>query len=521
MNRSLSLARVQEESLWDIIVIGGGATGLGIAVDAAKRGFKVLLLEKNDFAKGTSSRSTKLVHGGVRYLAQGNIKLVMEALRERGYLLKNAPHLTRVQQFIIPAYSQWQKWFYGIGLFAYDLLSGKLSLGRPGILSKKGVLNRMPSTASSGLKGGIMYTDGQFDDARLAIALAQTATDFGGVLINYMSVTNLLKDTTGKVSGVQAFDELEEKEYTFHSKAVVNATGVFVDQVLALDDPSNMAMVMPSQGVHLVVDRSFFPGTAALMIPKTTDGRVLFALPWHHEVVIGTTDTALNMIDEDPVALDEEVEFIISNFNQYSSKQISKKDVKTVFAGLRPLVKSSNAGKTSLASRDHTIMVSKSSLVTITGGKWTTYRKMAKDAVNNAAFVAKLPIVKCATRNLRLHGFSEGISYGDRLSSYGSDAETIRAYVTEQPSLGEKMHPDFEYIMAEVLWSVKEEMAMTVDDILSRRTRMLFLDAKAAISSAPKVARLMADALGKDDTWIQEQLADFNDIAETYLVRQP
>ncbi len=521
MNRLSSLTKIKEQREWDIIVIGGGATGLGIAVDAAKRGFKILLLEKNDFAKSTSSRSTKLVHGGVRYLAQGNIKLVMEALRERGFLLKNAPHLTRVQQFIIPVYSFWHKWFYGIGMLVYDLLSGKLSLGRPAILGKKSVLTRMPSTQEKGLKGGIVYADGQFDDARLAITLAHTATDLGGVLINYFTVVDLIKDESGKICGVRAMDELRETEYDLKSKAVINATGVFVDQVLALDDSSNAAMVMPSQGVHLVVDRSFFPGNAAMMIPKTTDGRVLFALPWHHEVVIGTTDTALNIIEEDPVALDEEVEFIINNFNQYNSKPIGRKDILSVFAGLRPLVKSSNAGKTSLASRDHTIMVSKSQLVTITGGKWTTYRRMAKDAVNNAAFVAKLPIIKCSTRHLKLHGYSEQIHYGDPLSSYGTDSDKINALIASNAHWAERIHPNFEYTMAEVVWAVQEEMAMNVDDVLSRRTRMLFLNAHAAIIAAPQVAKLMAELMGMGDQWIEDQISDFNDIAETYLVHQP
>jgi glycerol-3-phosphate dehydrogenase len=516
VKRSSAIEEIRETELWDIVVIGGGATGLGIAVDAAKRGFKILLLEKNDFAKGTSSRSTKLVHGGVRYLTQGNIKLVIDALRERGFLLKNAPHLTRIQQFIIPAYAYWQKWFYGIGLGIYDILSNKLSLGRPTILGKKSLLAIMPSIERKKLKGGISYMDGQFDDARLAISLAQTATDLGATVLNYCGVVKLIKEN-GKIAGVEATDEIGEDFFSVKSKTVINATGVFVDQILGMDDAASPAMVMPSQGVHLVVDRIFFPGTGALMIPKTTDGRVLFALPWHDAVVIGTTDTPLNLISEEPIALEEEIDFILNNFNQYNELDISRKDILSVFAGLRPLVKTSNTGSTALASRDHTIIVSKSNLLTITGGKWTTYRKMAKDAVSNAAFIGKLPIVKCSTRNLKLHGYSDTIKYGDRLYSFGSDSEYILHMIANDPGLGEKIHPLFDFTKAEVIWTVQNEMAMFVEDYLARRSRMLFLNATAAMETAPLVASIMAKELGRDECWEKDQVAEFKEIASAYL----
>jgi glycerol-3-phosphate dehydrogenase len=518
VNRKTSIEQIRETALWDMLVVGGGATGLGIAVDAAKRGFKVLLLEKYDFAKGTSSRSTKLVHGGVRYLAQGNIKLVIEALRERGFLLKNAPHLTRVQQFIIPAYSYWQKWFYGVGLTVYDLLSNKLSLGKPKILGKKSMVSAMPSIEKKKLKGGISYMDGQFDDSRLAIALAQTATDLGASLVNYCGVVALLKENS-KIVGIDAFDEISGETYSIKSKVVINATGVFVDQIIGMDETETPAMVMPSQGVHLVVDKKFFPGTGALMIPKTTDGRVLFALPWHDSVVIGTTDTALNMISDEPIALEEEIEFILLNFNQYNEIKLTRKDILSVFAGLRPLVKTSNTGSTSVASRDHTIMVSKSNLITITGGKWTTYRKMAKDAVNNASFVGKLPVIKCTTRNLMLHGYSEQIKYGDPLSSFGSDGEKILQMMVVKPELAEKIHPLFDYTKAEVIWAVQQEMTMYIEDYLARRSRMLFLNAKAAIESAPIVAKLMAAEMGKDDVWEKDQIQEFAELAKGYIAK--
>lgn len=516
MNRKKALEQLREDITWDIIVIGGGATGLGIAVDAAQRGFKVALLEKNDFAKGTSSRSTKLVHGGVRYLAQGNIKLVIEALRERGFMLANAPHLTRVQQFVIPAYRWFDKWFYGVGLFMYDLLSNKLSLGRPQLMTKASVLKEIPSLKKEGLKGAVVYTDGQFDDARFAISLAWTANDLGATVVNYISVTGLEKNK-GIVSGVIAKDEWSGEVFKLKSKSVINATGVFVDSILDMDDPTTPAAVMPSQGVHLVIGNDFFQGNKALMIPKTKDGRVLFALPWQNEVVVGTTDTALNSIEEEPIALEEEIDFIIQHFNQYNTKPIQRKDIHSVFAGLRPLVKTSNQTSTALASRDHTLWVSKSQLITITGGKWTTYRKMAKDAVNNAAFVAKLPVVKCATRKLKLHGYSEGIRYGESLSSYGSDAISIKALIQENPSWGELLHDNHPYIKAEVVWAVREEMALTVEDVLSRRIRLLFLNARDALKVAPLVASIMAPLLGEGEAWIERQVSAFEEVARGYL----
>ena len=516
MDRSSAIENLKSEKHWDIIVVGGGATGLGIAVDSAKRGFKTLLLEKYDFAKGTSSRSTKLVHGGVRYLAQGNIKLVVEALRERGFMLANAPHLTRVQHFVIPAYSYFSKWFYGIGLFLYDLLSRKLSLGHPALLSKKSVLKKMPMIQPKGLKGGVLYTDGQFDDARMAIALALTAHELGATVVNYVQVTSLIKEKD-KVVGVVAEDELKGEIFSLKAKVVINATGVFADSLLDMDDSDAPAMVMPSQGVHLVVDQQFFPGTHALMIPKTKDGRVLFALPWHGKVVIGTTDTALNIINEEPIALDEEVAFILMHFNEYATSKITRKDILSIFAGLRPLVKTSNLTSTSLASRDHTIIVSKSNLITITGGKWTTYRKMAKDAVNNAAFVAKLPIVKCTTRKLKLHGYTNLLKYGDKFSAYGSDSGLIQAMINEHPTLAKPIHPKYDYCQAELEFSVRNEMAMTVEDILARRSRLLFIDAQAAKDVAPLVAQTMAKLLNEDQQWEEEQVSSFLSLADGYL----
>lgn len=501
----------QLKEVWDIIVIGGGATGLGIAVDAATRGYRVLLAERDDFAKGTSSRSTKLVHGGVRYLAQGNVKLVREALRERGHLLRNAPHLTRQQDFIVPTYSRWDKLFYGTGLLTYDLLAGRLGIGQSRFLDKQEVLQRLPLADRKGLCGGIEYFDGQFDDARLAVGLARTAAEHGAAVFNHLAVTGLLHEAK-KVSGVVLRDAFSGLTYEVRAKAVVNATGVFVDDVIRMDAPDSPRLVAPSQGVHIVLERSFFPTDSALMIPKTDDGRVLFAVPWQGHVVVGTTDTPVEEVLREPLPLREEISFIIFHVNKYLRTEVRESDVRSVFTGLRPLVRASNTGNTALLSRDHTIVVSASGLVSITGGKWTTYRKMAKDAVDNAAFVGKLGKRPCITEQLRLHGWVSNVDRQDLLVGYGADAEPIRELMKEDPLLAEQLHPGHPYTMAEVAWSFRHEMAMTVEDVLARRLRLLFLDARAAIEAAPKVEAMRARLLGGPS-----QLAAFLDLAKGYL----
>jgi len=489
MNRQTMLQQLPQTQEWDIIITGGGATGLGIAVDAASRGYQTLLLEQYDFAKGTSSRSTKLVHGGVRYLAQGNIKLVMEALRERGYLLKNAPHLTATLAFIIPAYSLWDKFFYGIGLTIYDLLSGKLSIGKTKILSKQKALQQLPGINSDKLKGGILYYDGQFDDARLAIELAVTAAKQGATLLNYCKVTGLLKGN-GKINGVTFADEITGQTFTAKGKAVINATGVFTDALMQMDAPEHDVLVAPSQGIHLVVDRKFFPGENALMIPKTDDGRVLFAVPWHDKVVLGTTDTPVAQASIEPKPLEEEIEFILHHANRYLDANITRGDVRSMFAGLRPLVKRRDAKKTSVLSRDHTILISPSNLITVTGGKWTTYRKMAEDVVNNAITVAVLQYKSCVTKTLPI----------------GSPmADGIKA-----------LHSTFSLSEKDVRYFIEEEMAETVEDVLARRTRFLLLDAKTASAMAGNVADTMAAIMQKNAAWAGAQVESFNALAKQY-----
>jgi glycerol-3-phosphate dehydrogenase len=517
MKRDNNIKQLTNTPQWDVIVAGGGATGLGVALDAASRGYKTLLLEKFDFAKGTSSRSTKLVHGGVRYLAQGNIKLVREALRERGMLLRNAPHVCHTEHFLLPAYRWYDRIMYGVGLKLYDWLSGKWSLGGSKIVSRKTAMEHLPAVRTKGLRGGILYTDGQFDDARLAINLAQTAAAQGATMLSYFSVTGVLHDK-GHISGVTAMDTLTGNQYTLKAKTVINATGVFVEELMKKDNPQQSAMVTPSQGVHIVVDQKFFPAKSALMIPKTDDGRVLFAIPWHNQVVIGTTDGPIPTATAEPIPADAEVDFIIQHFNRYTQQSISRADVKATFAGLRPLVNKSATKNTASISREHFLQVSPSGLITITGGKWTTYRKMAEQVVDKAAGVGTLPARPCKTGDLKIHGGDKTIVTAPHLEVYGTDAAGIELLMKENPSLAQRLHAQHPYTAAQVVWAVRHEMALTVEDFLSRRIRLVLLDAQAATEAAPIVAQLMASEMGKDDVWVAAQLAQFAALARGYLL---
>lgn len=504
---------------YDIIIIGGGATGLGAAVDAATRGYSTLLLEQHDFAKGTSSRSTKLVHGGVRYLQQGNVSLVLEALRERGLLIQNAPHLVRNQSFIVPNYDWWEGPFYGVGMKVYDMLAGKLGLGPSKKLSLKNTIERLPTLEQDGLRGGVIYYDGQFDDSRLAINLVQTAADHDATLVNYCRVAGLLKSNT-MVDGVRVVDELSGEEFEINGRVVVNATGVFTDNVLKMDNPDAKNIISPSQGIHLVIDKEFSPGESAIMVPHTDDGRVLFAVPWNGKVVVGTTDTPVDTPDLEPKAMENEIEFILKHASQYLTGNPTRKDVRSVFAGLRPLVKAGDEKNTSSLSRDHTLMISDSGLVTITGGKWTTYRKMAQDTIDQAATVAGLNMKECVTENLRIHGWLKNVDMNDHLHTYGSDKIEVNKIINENPELDKPLHKRLPYLKAEVVWAVRSEMAMTVEDVLSRRTRALLLDAKASVEMAPEVARLMAKEMNKDTAWQKRQVAEYNAIAQNYILEE-
>lgn len=490
MNRNQMIQQLQSQPEWDICIIGGGATGLGAAVDAASRGFKTVLFEKYDFGKGTSSRSTKLVHGGVRYLQQGNIKLVMEALKERGLLLHNAPHLVHNQKFVVPNYKWWEKPFYGIGLKIYDWMAGSLGLGPSELLSKEEILALVPTLEPEDLMGGVVYHDGQFDDARLAIDLAKTAAYYNAVLLNYAAVNGLLKKDN-KIIGITVNDTCSGQDYTINAKVVINATGVFTDHIMQLDDAAHEPIITASQGIHIVVDKEFLPGDTAIMIPRTDDGRVLFAVPWHNKIVLGTTDTAIDTITEEPIAQKQEIDFILTHISRYLTKDPQYSDIRSIFAGLRPLIKA-NKKTTAALSREHLIDVAESGLLTIAGGKWTTYRKMAKEVIDTAISKLNLPERKCITKELRIQGHDQPSPI---VSIEGLTGEELAALIQQ---------------------SVQQELCMTVEDFLSRRTRQLLLNAELAIEKAPQVARIMAQYLAKDESWETEQINNFRQLAHHY-----
>jgi len=516
MKRAKLLQQLEDGPLWDMIVIGGGATGLGTAVEAASRGYRTLLLEQGDFAQGTSSRSTKLIHGGVRYLQQGNLSLVLEALRERGLLIRNAPHLVHNMSFVVPLYDWWEGPFYGIGLKMYDLLAGKLGLGPSCLLSKEETLRHIPTVEPSGLRGGVIYHDGQFDDSRLAISLALTLADLGGVALNYLAVTNIIR-TDGLVSGLTALDRETGREFAIRGKVVINAAGPFIDKVRRMVDPTLKELITPSQGVHLVLDGSFLNGDSAIMVPHTDDGRVLFAVPWHGRTIVGTTDTPIPEAGLEPRPLAEEIDFLLAHASRYLTRHPQRSDLLSIFAGIRPLVRADAGSDTASLSRDHTLLVESSGLITIAGGKWTTYRKMGEDTVTAAAQIAGLEERPSVTAELRIHGWQEGVA-GDRpLQVYGSDAAALEQLLAENPAWREPLHPALPYCAGEVIWGTRCEQARTVEDILARRTRALLLDARASISAAPQVAALMASELGQDQTWQEAQVAAFTELACGYL----
>jgi glycerol-3-phosphate dehydrogenase len=516
MDRATHWARLSSER-FDIVIVGGGATGLGAAVEAASRGYNVALLEAYDFAKGTSSRSTKLVHGGVRYLAQGNIGLVREALRERGRMRHNAPHLVHSLEFVVPAYDWWAGPYYGIGLKLYDVLAGKLGIGKTKLISRDEAVERIPTIEPNGLQGGVVYFDGQFDDARLAMTLAMTAADKGAAVVNYAPIVALLHEGD-RVAGVVVRDSESGQEIEVRGKAVINATGVFADKVRTMDDPAARPTVAPSQGVHLVLPREFLPTQTALMVPRTDDGRVLFVVPWHGKAIVGTTDTSVPSAEVEPKPLEDEIEFLVTHARRYLSRDPERGDVLAVYAGLRPLVKGDGEGGTAALSRDHTILLSRTGLITIVGGKWTTYRKMGEDVIDRAAVVAGLEARPSVTAEMLLHAAPTGEqpelesgSSAEALSMYGSDAAHIKALVAQDPELGQLLHPRLPYIRAEVVWSVRQEASRTVEDALARRTRALVLDARAAFECAPLVAKLMAKELGRGAAWEEGQLSSFRE----------
>ena len=519
MDRNTMIAQLKNlPEIIDFVVIGGGATGIGVALDAATRGYSVALFEQADFTKGTSSRSTKLVHGGVRYLAQGDISLVLEALRERGLLRQNAAHLVKDQTFLIPCYRWWEGPFYTIGLVLYDLMAGKLAFGRSVCIGPKRVKRTIPTLRPKHLTAGVLYHDGQFDDSRLAVNLVQTAVDAGACVLNYAKVVSLLKKN-GEIVGAQVRDEETGELYEVKSRCVINATGVFADEILQMIEPGRRPTVRPSQGVHLVLDVSFLQSDSAIMIPKTSDGRVLFAVPWHNKVVVGTTDTLMKHPEKEPIALEQEIKFILDTAAQYLTRPPKRSDVLSVFAGLRPLAAPQSEGKkTKEISRSHKLIRDKSGLITVIGGKWTTYRKMAQDTLDLAIRHMDIEKRPCVTEQYQIHGCKKNPDFSDPLYVYGTDAENIRKLVASSRKMGEKLHADYPFTVGEVTWLIRNEMPRTLEDVLARRLRILFLDARAAMELAPKVADILAMEQGRDEAWVASQIRAFNEVASNYVL---
>ncbi|HEY5551647.1 MAG TPA: glycerol-3-phosphate dehydrogenase/oxidase [Opitutaceae bacterium] len=521
MDRAANLKALSADGArFDMLIVGGGATGLGAAVDAAARGHAVALVEASDFGKGTSSRSTKLVHGGVRYLRQGNIPLVREALLERGRLTCNAPHLVHDRAFVIPNYKWWEGPFYGIGMKVYDGLAGEFGLANSEILDRDETIARIPTIETDGLTGGVIYHDGQFDDARLAISLARTADSLGATLINYCRCTGLVKHG-GRIVGARLLDCESGAEFEVRCRVVLNATGVFVDSLRAMDEPASRPIVAVSQGIHLVLPRRFLPGDAAIMVPRTDDGRVLFAVPWHDRVVVGTTDTPRPAPELEPRALEEERQFVMTHIRRFLATDPTPEDVCSVFAGMRPLVAGDAGEGTATLSREHTILVSESGLATIIGGKWTTYRKMAEDVVDQIEDCMGITHRPCTTADMHLHGWSEDTGLAAHLEPYGSDGAAVVGVLQEHGGFAERLHPAFAHQRGEIAWHARHEMARTVEDVLARRTRALLLDARAAIEAAPAVAELLAAELGRDAAWQAAQVAEFTALARRYVFTDP
>jgi glycerol-3-phosphate dehydrogenase len=519
MNRDEMVKKLEAtDHPWDLVVIGGGASGLGIGLEAVTRRYRTVLLDQHDFSKGTSSRSTKLVHGGVRYLAQGNVSLVMEALRERGLLRRNAPHLVKDMPFVVPCYRRWEVIFYTIGLTLYDLLAGRYRIGRSVPLSRRRIMGMLPTVKSKKLRGGLIYYDGQFDDSRLAINLCQSFCEQGGTAINYVKVTGLLKEN-GKIAGVSATDLETNKSYQVRSKTVINATGIFVNDIIQMDDPEAGNLVVPSQGIHLVVDRKFLHGKYSLMIPKTPDGRVLFAVPWHNKVVMGTTDVEKKNAELEPEATEDEINYILETAGRYFEQPPAREDILSVFAGLRPLAApTSKNKKTKEISRGHKISTSGSGLVTLTGGKWTTCRKIGEDVINHIEKNSGWTRTATRTKDFKIHGYTREKDPNSSLSWYGSDAVLIRQIINESADFGRHLSNKLPVMAAQVILAVRHEMARTVEDVLARRTRALQLDASESIRMAPAVADLMAQELGKDLSWQKSQTEQYKTLARKYLL---
>lgn len=515
MNRKEMFAKLDDQDVsFDVLVIGGGATGVGIALDAATRGFRTALLEMGDFAQATSSRATKLVHGGVRYLATGQIHLVREALHERAVMMRNAPHLVQPLPTILPVYSRLQLPYYGAGLLLYDRLSGKSTMGPTRVLGAKATAARVPGIAQTKLRGSVLYHDGQFNDARLALAIARSAADHGAVVLNYARCTEITHGG-GRVTGAVIRDMETGEERTVRAKLLINATGIFVDEVKRLDDPASAQLLSVSRGTHIVVAAEVLGGNHALMIPKTSDGRVVFAIPWQGRVVVGTTDIPADRVLMEPGHQADEIDYLLHHVNPYLARTLTRMDILSVFSGLRPLVTGKGAS-TSKLSREHHIEVSRTGLITVAGGKWTTYRRMAEDTLDFAARQKLLVKRPCVTATTKLHGAPPERMTGDPYrDEYGTDTAQLAELEQAEPALARRIDEHLPYTFAEVVFGVRHEMARTVEDVLSRRTRSLLLDSRATLRAAPAVAALLAKELGHDGAWVEREMESFTKLCRT------
>jgi glycerol-3-phosphate dehydrogenase len=527
MNRPHRLNSLQQANAFDLLVIGGGATGCGIAVDAASRGLAVALIDKNDLAEGTSSRSTKLIHGGVRYLEMAvkhldaaQYHLVKEGLDERGTFLNNAPHLAERVALVTPLYRWFDVPYVFAGLLLYDLMAGKKGIGNSRLISRQEALRRFPMLKADGLKAGVVYYDGQFNDSRMAVTLALTAQKNGAVVANHVEALALLKDQ-GKVCGARVRDSISGDEFSIKARGVINATGPFVDRLRQLDEPAAAPILKASTGIHIVLSQRFAPPEAGLMIPKTDDGRVLFIMPWQGHTLIGTTEAASEIVDHPP-AKEEESGYLLRHINRYFNLAVTRSDVKSVWSGLRPLVQAPQTTNTAQLVREHLIEVSASGLLTVAGGKWTSYRRMAEEAVDRAIQTYLLgPARACYTKTLLLVGaehfhaqaeasliasFALAADVANRIHhAYGDQAERVGELV--RSGLSARLHPDHPYLEAEVIYAARHEFANRAIDVLTRRLSLALLDNAAAIATLPRVIELMAGELGWNHQRCDEELS--------------
>ena len=536
MNRKAQLEQLQQ-GMFDVLVIGGGATGTGVALDAVSRGLKTALVERDDFSAGSSSRSTKLVHGGVRYLEQAvkgldrtQFNLVRDALKERAVLLSNAPHLAHPLPILTPLYNWFQIPYMMIGLKLYDALAGRANLKSSRFVGREEALRRFPMLKKEGLRGAVLYYDGQFDDARMNVSLALTAAHEGAAVANHLEVTKLLKDG-GRVAGASVRDTLSGETWDVRAKVVVNATGPFTDAIRHLDDEDAPPMLTASSGVHIVLDGHFSPPGTGLLIPQTDDGRVLFLLPWLGYTLFGTTDHPA-AIEPNPQPSEDDIDYLLSYLGRYFDVPATRDDILATWSGLRPLVSDPKAADTAKVSRDHVVNTSSSGLVTVAGGKWTTYRKMALDTVDEVLKVGHLQAGPSRTEQLKLVGAEAFRPAGAATlaEQFGLDADVAeylnRAYGDRAVKVAElaetypgRLVPGQPQLEAEVIYSATYEGADTAVDFLARRTRLAFLDQGAALAALPQVIELLGKTLSWDEARKQREQQE----AETYLgkVRQP